>query len=55
MKQTIDTTPTWSSILPVLVAVIEDSNAIGKINAIKELERMAKIADKHIEYLKKGN
>jgi hypothetical protein len=55
MKQAIDTTPTWSDILPALVAVIEDSNAIGKTNAIKELERMAQIADKHIQYLKKGN
>jgi 2-methylcitrate dehydratase PrpD len=55
MKQAIDTTPTWSDILPALVAVIEDSNAIGKTNAIKELEKMAAVADKYVEYLKKGN
>lgn len=42
---TIDLTPTWRSILPMLLAGIQDGNAVGKKIAIEELRRMAEAAD----------
>lgn len=45
---TIDLTPTWSAILPVLLAVLEDGNEAGKTTARLELTRMAEIADRYV-------
>ena len=43
---TIDITPTWAGILPLLLAVIVDGTPEGKKHAIAELQRMADAADK---------
>lgn len=46
---TVDLTPTWSGILPALLAVLEDGNAEGKKIAKDELKKMAKVADMYVE------
>lgn len=43
--RTIDITPTWSSLVPVIVAAIENGTPIGRTAAIEELKRLAKFAD----------
>ena len=52
MKQTIDLTPTWSNILPLLILGIQEGDYK---TAKEELERMAAIADKYVEQMKKGD
>lgn len=42
---TIDLTPTWQAVLPILLAALEDGTAEGKKIAREELHRMAKAAD----------
>lgn len=42
---TIDMTPTWSGILPALVAVLQSGTAEGQAIALDELRRMAALAD----------
>jgi hypothetical protein len=49
---TVDLTPTWSEILPMLLLAIEDGNATGKQVAREELARMAGIADKYVSYIR---
>ena len=46
--QTIDMTPTWSAILPALLAALIDGTAVGQGMARKELARMAEIADSYV-------
>lgn len=43
--RTIDVTPSWESMIPVLVMLIENSNAKGRATAIDELTRLARFAD----------
>lgn len=43
--RTIDMTPTWTEIAPVLVHLIEESSAEGRKTASEELMRMARLAD----------
>jgi hypothetical protein len=43
--QTIDITPTWSGILPVLLLLLDSGSAKGRADARDELVRMAKLAD----------
>jgi hypothetical protein len=50
--QTIDLTPTWRGILPVLIALIEKGNAEGRKAAVDDLERMATIADTYVKQQK---
>jgi hypothetical protein len=53
--KTIDMTPTWASILPILLAAIQDGNSTGRGAAIEELYRMAQAADQwniHVASLK---
>ena len=47
----IDITPTWSAVLPIYLAVMENPNAssIARGEALKELNRMAKQADAYRE------
>lgn len=45
---TIDLTPTWSGILPVLIALIRDGNEAGQASAMLELNRMAQLADRYV-------
>lgn len=42
---TIVMTPTWTGLLPLLLAVITDGTAKGQAAAREELARMAKAAD----------
>jgi tryptophanase len=46
--RTIDVTPTWESILPILLMTIENGTSRGRKVAIEELTRMAQIADKYV-------
>lgn len=48
--RTIDCTPEWSGLLPVLLALLENGNAEGARTARAELARMAKAADKWNAY-----
>lgn len=50
--KTIDITPTWKSILPILIAGIKDGTCEGRQIAIEELARMAEAADKYNESVK---
>lgn len=43
---TIDMTPTWVGVLPMLLAAYENGSAKGRAIALEELQRMAKLADK---------
>lgn len=43
--RTIDLTPTWSAVLPMLLAVLEDGSEAGRKMARAELARMAEAAD----------
>lgn len=49
---TVDVTPTWLGILPLLITLLEAGSVDGKAEAMKELYRMAKLADEHVAYLK---
>jgi len=42
---TIDLTPTWQGVLPILIGALEDGTNEGKKLAREELRRMAKAAD----------
>lgn len=47
--ESIDVTPTWSALLPAILAAY-DQRAVGpKRFAMGELERMAALADKYVE------
>jgi hypothetical protein len=43
---TIDITPTWKGLVPVLLEIVRE-NRNGATIAIEEITRMAKIADAH--------
>lgn len=49
--ETIDITPTWEAILPILLAAVENGTVAGRKTAVAELIRMAQLADTYI-YLK---
>ncbi len=51
-KGTIDMTPTWRGMLPLLLELYENSNATGRQTAISELRRMADAADAYNASLK---
>lgn len=44
----IDVKPTWESMVPIIIALLENSNAQGRATAISEMTRMAQIADAHV-------
>ena len=46
----IDMTPTWESLMPGLMAVLESGTEKGRMIARKELMRLAK----HVDKLNKG-
>lgn len=47
--ETIDMTPTWQGILPLLLAAVENgTTAETRNNAMTELRRMAQIADDYV-------
>jgi hypothetical protein len=43
--RTIDVTPTWRAIVPILLMGIENGNADGRKIAMEEIYRMADAAD----------
>jgi len=45
---TVDITPTWVAVVPVLLAAIENGTSEGRRLAIEELKRMASIADAYV-------
>ena len=51
---TIDCTPTWAAILPILLLALEEGGETGKRAAREEITRMAAIADLHVASQKKG-
>lgn len=48
--QLVDVTPTWSEILPALLALV--TNPVTRDDALMELNRMAKLADRAVAILK---
>jgi len=48
MTRTINITPTWEGITPMLLAVIENGTPEGAAEAREELMRMARIADRAV-------
>jgi hypothetical protein len=49
---TIDFTPKWRSILPMLLVTLRDGTPEGQRMATEELERMADAADAHLKATK---
>ncbi len=47
--KTIDLTPTWESLIPIIIAVLQDGTEAGKKEVTEELTRMAQIADRFVE------
>lgn len=53
--KTIDMTPTWQSLLPVMLAVIENGSFEAKEDIRSQLNRMAKAADMQVAAEKERN
>jgi hypothetical protein len=51
MQSTIDITPTWTALLPIMIYGLESSDSQVKQYARDELFRMAAIADKAVQLL----
>ena len=49
-RATINATPSWSAVLPMLLAAYSDGSVEGIDIAQQELERMAKAADRWVDY-----
>lgn len=47
MTETIDITPTWSALMPIMVEVLKNpkANNAAKQEVVVELKRLAKIVD----------
>lgn len=52
---TIDATPTWRAILPIILTALEIGTPEGKRIAKEELERMADAADAYNAQVDKAN
>lgn len=52
MTKMIDLTPTWKEALRVCLLLLEAGDAKGKMQAKVELERMAEIADRFVDFTK---
>lgn len=50
MHTTMDVTPTWSSLLPAMVAIISDPNTRAESREVilEELARAMRLADAHV-------
>jgi hypothetical protein len=46
--RTIDLTPTWSAVLPIFIAALQDGTPEGQRAAKEELARMAALADQYV-------
>lgn len=51
----IDMTPTWSGILPGLIAMLQNGTYESKKTATEELTKMAKLADQQVSQHKTNN
>lgn len=51
--ETIDLTPTWSQHLNTCLLILDNAGAEGRKGAIEELRNMARVADQHVELIKK--
>jgi hypothetical protein len=49
-RETINATPSWSAVLPMLLAAYSDGAVEGIDIAQQELERMAKAADRWVAH-----
>ena len=50
MTKTIDITPTWQAVLPILTATLKGPSDFKSIDfAEQELRKMAKLADLYVE------
>jgi len=49
MKEMIDLTPTWTGIMPALIAALQNGSPVGENMAREELMRLAGIVDKQNE------
>jgi hypothetical protein len=45
MPRTINVAPTWTGMLPMLLALYTDATPDARAFALEELQRMARIAD----------
>jgi hypothetical protein len=52
MTKTIDITPTWESVTPILIAALRSGTFEGQRIATEELLRMARLADETVERAK---
>ena len=52
--KTIDMTPTWTGIIPAMIAIIKNPNASFESQKMIQAEflKMAKLADSYIEHVK---
>ena len=55
MKRTIDMTPSWAAITPLLLdAFLHTTDSGNRADMKKELERMAGLADLWVNHVKSG-
>jgi hypothetical protein len=54
MTETIDVTPTWSALVPIMIEVLKNpkANSTAKAEVSQELLRLAKIVDNQDERAK---
>ena len=54
MQETIDITPTWSALVPIMIEVLKNpkANSTAKAEVTQELLRLAKIVDDQNERIK---
>jgi hypothetical protein len=54
MQDTIDITPTWSALVPIMIEVLKNprANKVAKAEVTQELLRLAKIVDDQNERAK---
>ena len=54
MQETIDITPTWSTLVPIMIEVLKNPKASNsaKQEVVVELKRLAKIVDDQNERIK---
>ena len=57
MTETIDITPTWSALIPIMVEVLKNpkANNAAKQEVVVELKRLAKIVDDQNKKLKEND
>jgi hypothetical protein len=57
MTETIDITPTWSALIPIMVEVLKNpkANNSAKQEVVVELKRLAKIVDDQNKKLREND